>query len=61
MPTYEYSCAECGNVVNIYRSFEESDPGYDCPNEECTGTLDRVWQAVGIHFKGGGFYKTDNR
>ena len=61
MPNYEYSCPACGNVVNIYRSFEDSDPGYDCPNEECGTTLERVWGAPGVSFKGGGFYSTDNR
>jgi putative FmdB family regulatory protein len=35
------------------------DPLTTCP--ECTGSLHRVFQPVGIIFKGSGFYVTDNR
>jgi predicted nucleic acid-binding Zn ribbon protein len=35
------------------------DPLTECP--ECGGLLRKVYGAVGIAFKGSGFYKTDSR
>lgn len=58
MPTYQYRCTECG--VEIERVQKFSDPALThC--EDCGGTLRKVYNAVGIVFKGSGFYATDNR
>ncbi len=58
MPTYEYRCQTCGNELEAVQKF--SDPALtECP--ECGGPLRKVFSAVGVVFKGSGFYATDNR
>jgi putative FmdB family regulatory protein len=57
MPTYQYRCADCGHFFEIVQSFSD-DSLTECP--ECTGRLRKVFNAVGVHFKGSGFYKTDS-
>ena len=58
MPTYQYRCVDCGSELETVQSF--SDPSLtECP--ECDGTLRKVYSAVGVVFKGSGFYATDNR
>lgn len=58
MPTYQYRCAECGRDLEAVQKF--TDPALtECP--ECEGTLRKVFSAVGVVFKGSGFYATDNR
>lgn len=58
MPTYQYHCSSCGRDLEIRQSF--SDPTLTvCP--ECEGSLRKVFNAVGVVFKGSGFYKTDSR
>ncbi|MEL4358626.1 MULTISPECIES: FmdB family zinc ribbon protein [unclassified Luteococcus] len=58
MPTYQYRCTECG--VEIERVQKFSDPALTVC-EDCGGALRKVYNAVGIVFKGSGFYATDNR
>ena len=58
MPTYQYSCNECGHFFEQFQSFSE-DSLTDCP--ECSGRLRKVFNAVGVVFKGSGFYRTDSR
>ncbi|HZA75668.1 MAG TPA: FmdB family zinc ribbon protein [Acidimicrobiales bacterium] len=58
MPTYEYRCRSCGEPLEVVQSFSD-DPLTECP--ACGGQLRKVFQAVGIAFKGSGFYKTDSR
>lgn len=58
MPTYEYRCADCGASLEVVQSFSD-DPLTVCPT--CGGTLKKKFNAVGIAFKGSGFYKTDSR
>ena len=58
MPTYEYRCRSCGEPLEVVQSFSD-DPLTECP--VCGGQLRKVFQAVGIAFKGSGFYKTDSR
>ncbi|MDP9437001.1 MAG: FmdB family transcriptional regulator [Actinomycetota bacterium] len=58
MPTYQYACTECGAQHEAVQSF--SDPALtECP--ACAGRLRKVYGAVGVVFKGSGFYKTDSR
>jgi len=58
MPTYEYECQDCHQRVEAVQKF--SDPALTvCPH--CGGELRKVFSAVGIVFKGSGFYKTDSR
>jgi len=58
MPTYEYSCTECGEPLEVVQSFTD-DPLTVCPL--CQGKLRKLFSAVGVVFKGSGFYKTDSR
>jgi putative FmdB family regulatory protein len=58
MPTYEYACSKCGEHLEVVQSFTD-DPLKKCP--ACGGRLKKVFGAVGIVFKGSGFYKTDSR
>lgn len=58
MPTYEYSCRDCGHGFEINQSMSE-DPLEECP--ACSGSLRKVFHPVGIAFKGSGFYKNDAR
>jgi putative FmdB family regulatory protein len=58
MPTYEYRCKDCGHELEAQQSFSD-EPLTECPS--CQGTLKKKFSAVGISFKGSGFYKTDSR
>jgi putative FmdB family regulatory protein len=58
MPTYEYRCKECGEHLEVVQSFRD-DPLTECPR--CSGLLKKVFQPVGIAFKGTGFYRNDAR
>ena len=58
MPTYQYTCTECGEPVEAVQKFS------DAPLTVCTacgGRLRKVFSPVGIVFKGSGFYRTDSR
>ena len=58
MPTYEYACAECGELLEAVQKFTD-DPLTVCP--VCDGRLRKLFSPVGIVFKGSGFYRTDSR
>ncbi len=58
MPTYQYACTECEHEFEVVQSF--SDPAITkC--EECGGEVRKKFGAVGVVFKGSGFYRTDSR
>jgi putative FmdB family regulatory protein len=58
MPTYEYECQHCHERVEAVQKFSDA-PLTVCPL--CGGELRKVFSAVGIVFKGSGFYKNDSR
>ena len=58
MPTYQYACTACGHRLEAVQSFSD-DPLTECP--ECAGRLRKLFSAVGVVFKGSGFYRTDSR
>ncbi|WP_299537772.1 FmdB family zinc ribbon protein [uncultured Streptomyces sp.] len=58
MPTYQYQCTECGEGLEAVQKFTD-DALTVCPN--CNGRLKKVFSAVGIVFKGSGFYRNDSR
>ena len=58
MPTYQYTCTECGEPLEAVQKFTDA-PLTVCP--ACGGRLRKVFSAVGIVFKGSGFYRTDSR
>ena len=59
MPTYEYTCKQCGENFEVVQSFKEKNltkhPG------DCGGPVQKVFHPSGIVFKGSGFYVTDTR
>jgi len=58
MPRYDYRCKDCDHEVEVVQAFTD-DPLTECPS--CGGALRKKFGAVGISFKGSGFYKTDSR
>ncbi|MFC6715073.1 FmdB family zinc ribbon protein [Branchiibius cervicis] len=58
MPTYSYACKDCGHAFDVVQSFSD-DALTVCP--ECGGTLRKQFNAVGVVFKGSGFYRNDSR
>lgn len=58
MPVYEYECEKCGYAFEVEQSIHDK-PRSRCP--ECRGKVNKVFNSVGIVFKGSGFYCTDAR
>ena len=58
MPTYAYACTACGHRFEVQQSFTDAALS-ECP--ECAGRLRKLFNNVGIVFKGSGFYRTDSR
>ena len=58
MPTYQYACTQCDHDFDAIQAFTDNSLT-ECP--ECQGRLRKVFGAVGIVFKGSGFYRTDSR
>ena len=58
MPTYQYACTECDHAFEQVQSFSDASLT-ECP--QCQGRLRKVYNAVGVGFKGSGFYRTDSR
>ena len=58
MPTYQYRCTDCGEDLEAVQKFSDA-PLTVCPT--CGGQLRKVFNAVGVVFKGSGFYRTDSR
>ncbi len=57
MPTYQYACNACEHEFEAFQSFSDASLTH-CP--ECKGEIRKVYSAVGVVFKGSGFYKTDS-
>lgn len=57
VPTYQYACTSCDHQFEAIQSFSD-DSLTICP--ECKGEIRKVYTAVGVVFKGSGFYKTDS-
>jgi putative FmdB family regulatory protein len=58
VPTYQYACTECGHELEAVQKFSD-EPLTECPS--CSGRLRKRFSAVGVVFKGSGFYRTDSR
>lgn len=58
MPTYSYACTECENRFDAVQAFTD-DALTTCP--ECSGRVRKLFNSVGVVFKGSGFYRTDSR
>jgi putative FmdB family regulatory protein len=58
VPTYQYACTACEHRFEAVQSFSDASLT-ECP--ECSGKLRKLFGAVGVVFKGSGFYRTDSR
>lgn len=58
MPTYAYRCTACSHSFEIFQKFTD-EPLSTCP--ECGSPVRKVFQPVGIVFKGSGWYINDSR
>ncbi len=58
VPTYSYACTECDNRFDIVQAFTD-DALTTC--QRCSGRLRKIFNSVGVVFKGSGFYRTDSR
>lgn len=58
MPTYSYACTECDNRFDAVQALTD-DALTSCP--QCTGKLRKLFNSVGVVFKGSGFYRNDSR
>jgi len=58
VPKYQYQCKDCGEALEVQQSFTDEALTV-CPN--CGGDLRKVFNAVGVVFKGSGFYRNDSR
>ncbi len=58
MPTYSYACTECDHRFDAVQAFTD-DALSTCP--QCSGRLRKLFNSVGVVFKGSGFYRTDSR
>ncbi len=58
MPVYQYACTDCHEELEVRQSFADSSLTV-CPT--CSGRLRKVLSAVGVVFKGSGFYRNDSR
>lgn len=58
MPTYQYLCTSCAHEFELVQAFSD-EAIKDCPL--CQGPVRKIYNSVGVVFKGSGFYKTDSR
>jgi len=58
VPTYSYACTDCGHRFDIVQAFTD-DALTTC--QKCSGRLRKLFNSVGVVFKGSGFYRTDSR
>jgi putative FmdB family regulatory protein len=58
VPTYAYACTRCNHRFEVRQSFSDAAVS-ECP--ECSGAVRKLFNTVGIVFKGSGFYRTDSR
>lgn len=58
MPTYDYTCRDCGTTIEVIHGMTEEGPA-SCG--VCDGPMRRVLFPAGIIFKGSGFYRNDSR
>jgi putative FmdB family regulatory protein len=58
LPTYQYACTACDHAFEAVQKFTDNALT-ECP--ACAGKLRKVFSAVGVVFKGSGFYRNDSR
>jgi putative FmdB family regulatory protein len=58
MPTYQYLCTSCAHEFEMVQAFSD-EAIKECPL--CQEPVRKIYNSVGVVFKGSGFYKTDSR
>jgi predicted nucleic acid-binding Zn ribbon protein len=62
MPTYVYKFIDTGETIEVQQAFtDDALTEYPHPADGTVRPVKKVFQPVGVTFKGGGFYKTDSR
>ncbi|MGB1783766.1 MAG: FmdB family zinc ribbon protein [Ilumatobacteraceae bacterium] len=62
MPTYVYKFVDTGETIEVQQSFsDDALTEYAHPDSGEVLAVKKVFQPVGVTFKGGGFYKNDSR
>ncbi len=62
MPTYVYKFVETGETIEVTQAFTDSTlTEYAHPGDGTIRPVKKVFQPVGVTFRGSGFYKTDSR
>lgn len=62
MPTYVYKFIESGETIEVQQAFTDATlTELAHPNDGVVRPVKKVFQPVGVTFKGTGFYKTDSR
>lgn len=62
MPTYVYKFVDTGETIEIQQAFtDDALTEAPHPSDGVMRPVKKVFQPVGVTFKGGGFYKTDSR
>lgn len=59
MPTYEYKCKDCGKIHTLIQKLDDA-PLEICEDCGSPNVFKLVSRDVGVHYKCGGFYTTDN-
>jgi predicted nucleic acid-binding Zn ribbon protein len=62
MPTYVYKFVDSGETVEVVQAFDDDTlTELAHPSDGVPRQVKKVFQPVGVTFKGSGFYKTDSR
>jgi len=62
MPTYVYKFVDTGETIEVRQAFtDDTLTEYIHPETGDVLAVKKVFQPVGVTFKGSGFFKTDNR
>ena len=62
MPTYVYKFEKTGETIEVQQSFSDDTlTKYKHPSSGRMMSVKKVFQPVGVTFKGSGFFKNDNR
>jgi predicted nucleic acid-binding Zn ribbon protein len=62
MPTYVYKFTETGETIEVQQAFTDATlTELAHPTDGTVRPVKKVFQPVGVTFKGSGFYKTDSR
>ncbi|HWV37038.1 MAG TPA: zinc ribbon domain-containing protein [Vulgatibacter sp.] len=55
MPIYEYECAKCGKLSEVFQKVSDPDPEA-CASCGGKGTLSKIVSRTSFQLKGGGWY-----